>query len=86
MRFALAISCGDRTPSMMVGMSAGSSRLRFGLERFSDLADGIAIEPRIMAAGNVQAVDPAGKQPAVCTELAAVGSSTDAARLAGSRC
>ena len=49
--------------------------MRFGLERFSDLADGIAIEPRIMAAGNVQAVDPAGKQPAVCTELAAVGSS-----------
>jgi hypothetical protein len=61
----------------MVGMSAGNLRSRFDLERFSDLADGMAIESRIIAAGNVQAVDPADKQPAVCTELAAVGSSTD---------
>jgi hypothetical protein len=30
-RFALAISCGGRTPSMITGTSAGSSRgLRFG--------------------------------------------------------
>jgi hypothetical protein len=50
-RFPRSISCGDFTPSMMVGMSAGNSRLRFGLERFSDFAEGIAMLPRIIAAG-----------------------------------
>jgi hypothetical protein len=34
-RFAFAISAGDRTFSNITGMSAGSSRLRFGRERFT---------------------------------------------------
>ncbi len=60
-RRSLAISAGDRTFSNITGMSGGSSRQRFGRERRSDLADGMATAPTIMA-------------PQICKALTALAS------------
>jgi hypothetical protein len=48
--------------------------LRFGRERFSDFALGMA-DVVHHSAGNVEAADPADKQLLLVAELAAVGSS-----------
>ena len=58
----------------ILGMSAGSSRLRFGRGRFSGLRT-VWRCCRVPWRRNVQAADPTGKQLAVSADLAAVGSS-----------
>ena len=52
-RFALAISCGDRTPSKITGISATAALLGFRFRPFErhvrGLTSGIAMLPRIIA-------------------------------------
>jgi hypothetical protein len=50
-RFSRAISCGDRTPSMIAGMSWAGFRLRPRERQLFGSLPGMAMRPFIMAAG-----------------------------------